>query len=89
MRTQYQHPDFPWMLTLTGVMLVVFFGYIVLIAFNKGFLATPIGNGTTSIGIPIGLGVILIGIALTWIYVRRANREFDPLVRALQEDVGE
>lgn len=76
---------FTWM--LTGIMLVVFFGYILLIAFNKAFLARPIGAGATSIGIPIGLGVILIGIALTGVYVRRANSEFDPLVRSLQEDL--
>jgi uncharacterized membrane protein (DUF485 family) len=76
---------FAWILTI--IMLVVFFGYILLIAFNKSFLATPIGGGATTIGIPIGLGVIVIGIALTGIYVRRANSEFDPLVRLLQEDV--
>ena len=78
---------FTWL--LTGVMLVVFFGYILLIAFNKAWLATPIGNGATSIGIPIGLGVILVGIALTGVYVRRANSEFDPLVRSLREDSQE
>ena len=76
---------FTWM--LTAIMLVVFFGYILLVAFNKEFLAPPIGGGATSIGIPIGLGVILIGIALTGVYVRRANSEFDPLVRSLQEDL--
>ncbi|CAA9525480.1 MAG: Inner membrane protein YjcH, clustering with ActP [uncultured Sphingomonadaceae bacterium] len=75
---------FTW--TLTCVMLAIFFGYILLIAFNKALLARPIGDGATSIGIPIGLGVILAGIALTGIYVRRANREFDPLVRSLRED---
>jgi uncharacterized membrane protein (DUF485 family) len=76
---------FTWMLTI--IMLVVFFGYILLIAFNKAFLATPIGDGATSIGIPIGLGVIVVGIVLTGIYVRRANTEFDPLVRSLQEEL--
>lgn len=76
---------FTWV--LTGIMLVVFFGYILLIAFNKEFLATPIGDGATSIGIPIGLGVILVGIGLTGVYVRRANSEFDPLVRSLQEEL--
>ncbi len=75
---------FSW--TLTIIMLVIFFGYILLIAFNKEFLASPIGGGATSVGIPIGLGVILIGIALTGVYVRRANREFDPMVRAIRED---
>ena len=75
---------FTWL--LTGVMLGAFFGYILLIAFNKSFLAQPIGGGTTSIGIPIGLGVILLGIALTGVYVRRANRDFDPMVRSILED---
>jgi uncharacterized membrane protein (DUF485 family) len=75
---------FTWMLTL--IMLVVFFGFILLVAFNKPFLARPIGNGTTSLGIPIGLGVILVGIVLTWVYVRRANNDFDPMVRSIVED---
>jgi len=72
--------------TLSIVMLVVFFGYILLIAFNKAFLARPIGDGATTIGIPIGIGVILIGIALTGVYVRQANRDFDPMVDALKKD---
>jgi uncharacterized membrane protein (DUF485 family) len=76
---------FTWM--LTAVMLVVFFGYILLIAFNKPLLAQPIGSGTTSLGIPIGLGVILIGIALTGVYVRRANSDFDPIMRSIREDL--
>ncbi len=68
---------FGWSLTL--VMLVVYFGYIALIAFNKPFLAQPIGTGVTTLGIPIGLGVILITILITGIYVRRANGEYDRL----------
>jgi uncharacterized membrane protein (DUF485 family) len=75
---------FTW--TLTGIMLAAFFGYILLIAFNKPLLARPIGGGATSLGIPIGLGVILLAIVLTGIYVRRANRDFDPMVRSLVED---
>ncbi len=74
---------------LTIIMLLVFFGYILLIAFNKAFLARPIvDGGTTSIGIPLGIGVILVGIILTGIYVRRANREFDPIVDSLREDAA-
>ena len=76
---------FTWM--LTGIMLLAFFGYILLIAFNKALLARPIGGGATSLGIPIGLGVILLAILLTGIYVRRANGDFDPVVKSLREDV--
>ena len=49
-------------------------------------LARPIGGGVTSIGIPIGVGIILLAILLTGLYVRRANREYDPLVRALRTE---
>lgn len=75
---------FTWALTI--VMLVIFFGYILLIAFDKALLAQPIADGVTSIGIPVGLGVIVAGIVLTGIYVRRANRDYDPVVRALREE---
>lgn len=74
---------FTW--TLSIVMLVAYFGYVALIAFDKAVLAQPIGGGVTSIGIPIGVGLILLGIVLTGLYVRRANKEFDPLVQALRE----
>ncbi len=75
---------FSWILTL--IMLVIFFGYILLIAFAPELLAVPIGGGTTTIGIPIGLGVILCGIALTGVYVHRANSRFDPLIAAIREE---
>ena len=64
---------------MTALMMIAYFGYILLIAFNKQFLAQKMGAGVTSIGIPMGLGVILFTIAITWIYVRRANTEFDDL----------
>ena len=63
--------------SLTLLMLVVYYGYISLIAFDKPFLAQPIGAGVTSLGIPIGLGVIVFTIVITLIYIRRANGEFD------------
>lgn len=59
-------------------MLVAYFGYILLIAFNKEMLGQKMGEGmVTSIGIPMGVGVILFTIVITWIYVRRANGDFD------------
>lgn len=78
---------FTW--TLTFVMLVAYFGFILLIAFDKSALAAPIGSGVTSIGIPVGLGVILLAIGLTGLYVRRANRDYDALVQSLVEGEGE
>ncbi len=73
-------------LILTSIILAAYFGYILLIAFDKKLLASPIGRGVTSLGIPLGLGVILLAIVLTGLYVRRANRDFDPVTRALREE---
>ena len=77
----------PLGIVLTIMMLVVYFGYIALIAFNKPFLAQPIGAGVTSLGIPIGMGVILFTIAITGYYVNIANNKFDTLTEELMKDV--
>jgi uncharacterized membrane protein (DUF485 family) len=77
---------FGW--TLTVLMLVVYFGYIALIAFDKTFLAQPIGNGVTTLGIPIGMGVIVFTIVITGIYVRRANGEYDKLTAEILEEAS-
>lgn len=58
---------------------VAYYGFIVLVAFNKEFLSQKMSGGVTSIGIPIGVGVIVFTIIITWIYVRRANSEFDTI----------
>ena len=69
--------SYSWMMTI--IMLVVYYGYIVLIAFNKEFLAQKLGAGVTSMGILIGVGVILFTVVITGVYIRRANTEFDAL----------
>lgn len=67
-------------IVMTILMMVVYFGYILLIAFNKPFLATKLSEGAvTSVGIPMGLGVLVFTIIITAIYVRKANTEFDAL----------
>ena len=74
--------------TLTILMLVVYYGYIALIAFDKSFLAQPIGSGVTSLGIPIGMGVIVFTVAITGLYVRRANGEFDALTQEILKEAS-
>ena len=72
---------------MTILMMVVYYGYILLIAFDKEFLASKLGTGmTTSIGIPMGVGVIVFTIILTNIYVRRANTEFDELAEQIVKE---
>ncbi len=89
------HPDyialrskrgtFGW--TLAVLMLIVYYGFILLVAFNKDFLAQRLGDGVMTVGMPIGLGVILFTVLITVIYVRRANREYDALTENIRKAV--
>ena len=76
--------SFGWKLTIA--MLVVYYGFILLIAFQKGLLAARIGDGVMTWGIPIGFGVIVFTILVTGIYVRRANGEFDELSEKVRRE---
>ncbi len=77
---------FAW--TMSVVMLVIYYAFILIIAFNKPLLATPLWSGSvTTIGIPIGIGVIISAFILTGIYIQRANAVFDKLNREIKEEV--
>ena len=65
------------------VSAAIYYGFILLVAFDKELLAKKVGAGVTSLGVPLGVGVIVITIVLTWIYVRRANTEFDATNEAI------
>lgn len=68
---------------LTAGMLVVYFGFILLVAFNKSGLAVLITDGL-SWGILLGVLVILATWALTWTYVGWANRVYEPEIKKLR-----
>jgi uncharacterized membrane protein (DUF485 family) len=72
---------------LTGAMMVVYYGFILLVAFNKPLLGSRLGEGVTTLGMPIGLAVIVFTIVITAIYVRRANGEFDRLAEEVNQAV--
>lgn len=73
---------------LSFAMLCIYFGFVLLIAFDPAFLATPLAKGwVTTIGIPLGLGVIIMAFILTGIYVWRANTEFDELTQKIKTNV--
>ncbi|WP_315763278.1 DUF485 domain-containing protein [Sphingomonas sp. Y38-1Y] len=73
---------------LTAIVLVVYFGFILLVAFDKPLLAAPIAGGATSLGIPIGIGIILLSVVLTGVYVRRANTDYDAALAAIVAEHG-
>ncbi len=69
-------------------MLVVYYGFILLIAFNKEALSVPLGGGVTTTGIPVGLFVIVFTVLITGIYVRHANKRYDELTTAIHREVA-
>ena len=73
---------------LTAAMMVVYYGFIVLVAYFKPLMSTRIGDGVTTWGMPVGLFVIAFTILITGIYVRRANGEYDRLTREILEEAS-
>ena len=77
---------FAWTLTIS--ILIVYFSFILTIAFKPSLLATPISSSSvTTIGIPIGIFVIVFSFILTGVYVKRANSEFDTLTTKIKENL--
>lgn len=71
-------------ITLTIAMIVLYFGFIGLIAFNKELLARKIVPGL-SLGILLGALVIVASWLFTWFYVRWANAHYDTALKAIGE----
>ena len=74
-------------ITLTVIELVCYFGFIFLIAFGKPLLSTKVTE-TMTVGIPIGIGVILLSWVLTGIYVYWANNKYDAMVEKIKDKIG-
>ena len=73
---------------LTAATLVIYFGFILLIAFNRESFGMKIGSGGLTLGVLLGVGVIVASWALTGIYVRWANDKYDSMVATLKEKAG-
>ena len=71
-------------LTLTTIMVIVYFGFVSLIAFDKPLLAVHITAGLT-LCILLGVLVIVSTWVLTWVYVRWANTKYDPELHRLRK----
>ncbi|WP_298329936.1 DUF485 domain-containing protein [Asticcacaulis sp.] len=79
---------FAW--TLSALMLLAYYGFVCLIAFDPKLLGTRIQpDAVLTWGIPGGIGLILLCFILTGIYVQRANGEFDREVRQILEEAGQ
>jgi uncharacterized membrane protein (DUF485 family) len=74
---------------LTILELVLYFGFIYLVAEGKPFLSQKMSaDGAATIGIPIAVGTILLSWVFTGIYIWWANVKYDELVKKVIEKVG-
>jgi len=77
---------FAWILSI--IMLVIYYTFIMVIAFSPQTFAAKIAEGSViTIGIPIGILIIVSAFILTGIYVWRANGEFDNLIHQIKEGI--
>jgi uncharacterized membrane protein (DUF485 family) len=70
---------------LSGLMIVIYFGFVLTIAYFPRLLSQSLAGGVTTVGIPVGIGVIVSAFVLTGIYVARANTTFDDLTKEIIE----
>jgi len=77
---------FTWL--LTAITVITYSGFISLIAFDKPLMAQPIGGGTTSIAVVLGVAMLIGTVAICAVYVQRANGEYDTRLAELLADLA-
>jgi len=77
-------------MVLTVATLVVYYGFILLIAFKPKAFGEKLSESLPNIpiGIPIGVGVIVFSWIFTGIYVRWANSKYDAMVQNMKRKAG-
>ncbi|MCY1175374.1 Inner membrane protein YjcH [compost metagenome] len=89
-----RHPDYPQLIrrkqrlnwTLTLAMLVIYYGFVLLVAFSPSTLGQSLSGGVTSVGMLVGVIMVVLSFALTGIYVYRANNVLDPLNDKIKQE---
>ena len=76
-------------LILSAIVILTYFSFILLVAFSPSSLATPVtANSVVSVGIAFGVGLILLSVVLTAIYVWRANQRFEVLTQQVLKGIN-
>lgn len=73
--------------SLSFIMLAIYFSYIYLVSYHPDFLHQSLSGGATTIGIPLGISVIVGAFILCGIYAWRANGEFDRLTQEVIKEI--
>ena len=78
---------FVWKLAI--FIFVMYYGFILLLAYRPDILGSSISGGVVTWGIPVGLIVIILSVVTTGIYTKKANSEFDRLTQQIKDDLKE
>lgn len=73
-------------MVLSAIVLVIFYGFILQVAFFPEVIGKQIGTGKLTYGVLAGLFQFVFFVLLTWLYVRRANTEFDRINEELIDE---
>lgn len=68
-------------------VLVMFYAYILTIAFDPTLLATKTGDGVMTVAFPVAAAIIIVSFITTLIYVVKANGEFEDLTNKVKDEV--
>ena len=74
--------------TLTAIMLFVYVGFMLLVGYNKEFLMSSVGGGVTTLGMPLGLSIIVLSFILCGVYSYIANNKLDALNEEAMREVA-
>ena len=76
---------FAW--TLATIVLMMFYGFVLTVAFNPSALGQPVSEGSMlTVGVAVELFMFIFFWVLTAVYVKRANGEFDALTQEVVKE---
>ncbi|HMT81296.1 MAG TPA: DUF485 domain-containing protein [Azonexus sp.] len=76
---------FAW--TLAFIVLSMFYGFVMVVAFNPAALGQPVSEGSMlTVGVAVELFMFIFFWSLTAVYVKRANSEFDALTQEIVKE---
>ncbi len=76
-----------WAWGLSSIILIMYFPFILLIAFFPAWLGQSLTGGVITIGIPIGVLIIVMSFVLTGVYVHKANKDFDRINQEIIREI--
>lgn len=71
---------------MTIAFLVWYFAYVLLSTYAEGLMSTPV-LGNLNLGLLLGISQFLMTFLITWLYIRHANRNLDPIAEKLRDEL--